>query len=611
MSTTFRNLKLAHNFSHSSIKQFPFISSPEKPIKIHNRQRSVAPLSTMNSPSRSTFSTPHNKPARTFFKSLQLYQSKTLETEEQQIVKRLNIWEQENLNFKRENYEMIYNSLKDLYKRTNNKEKLNELDTIEKIMKSTAVINQTFEKAPAAHGGALEKLLMEKKEEQRALLMNTIAKTNARFNFTLFNTQNNNLAVEINKAKEKEEGSNQVVYRKVINENGRKENAMRNDLMEMAQRINQKKEEKSIYLKQLNDLYIEKKKYDDDYNTKKNKLKTDVLNLQDHFDRSKKRLSHVKASKEEMFTNILKNASHGNSIEKKLLILRKERDSNNEVFEKRKNELSKKIKIINVEEDYLKYIYHSMVKEQRDYYYKILKNGYDVRYEGLVWVVRHLLEMNSVLEYHHFPKFLDHDQIKYLISLAQLFLNENLMTITLRCLKAKQQRIRAEEKTQQYNRLTDYCSKKKRKIKIYITNKKDSESTIKQRLLMTFSNLHNKYKEAFKFFDDKRIDDENLSKIINEIRTSLLTTGNYRNEEKENCLVKFFEENADNKDELEMILYLRDRIKEIKKEREKLKKDMMEEFKEREQNINRYKSAQQSLEYELRFSALFGCNFSS
>ena len=59
---------------------------------------------------------------------------------------------------------------------------------------------------------------------------------------------------------------------------------------------------------------------------------------------------------------------------------------------------------------------------------------------------------------------------------------------------------------------------------------------------MTFSNLHNKYKEAFKFFDDKRIDDENLSKIINEIRTSLLTTGNYRNEEKENCLVKFFEE---------------------------------------------------------------------
>ena len=44
MSTTFRNLKLAHNFSNSSIKQFPFISSPEKPIKIHNRQRSLIPL---------------------------------------------------------------------------------------------------------------------------------------------------------------------------------------------------------------------------------------------------------------------------------------------------------------------------------------------------------------------------------------------------------------------------------------------------------------------------------------------------------------------------------------------------------------------------------------
>ena len=175
------------------------------------------------------------------------------------------------------------------------------------------------------------------------------------------------------------------------------------------------------------------------------KLKIDFLNLQDHYDLSQKKLSKVKASREEVFNNILKNASHGNAIENKINSLKEELNNNNLLFEKSKTELIKRLNVLHEEEDYLKYTYFSMLREQREYYYKILKNGYDVRYEGLVWVVRHLLEMNSVLEYHHFPKFLDHDQINYLISLAQLFLEENIMTITLKSLKAKQQRIRAED----------------------------------------------------------------------------------------------------------------------------------------------------------------------
>lgn len=250
-----------------------------------------------------------------------------------------------------------------------------------------------------------------------------------------------------------------------------------------------------------------------------------------------------------------------------------------------------------------------MLKEHREYYYKILKNGYDVRYDGLVWVVRHLLEMNSILDYHHFPSFLDHDQINYLISFAQLFLDENIMLITLKSLKARQQRIRMEENHQRYNKLTDYCSSKKKETKFYITNKKNKKS-IENRLLLTFSNLHNKYQDAFKNITDKKLDDNNLTKIINEIKTSLLQTGSYQNIERQNCLIKFFEENANNKDELEMILILRDKIKEIKQQREKMKKAMFEKLEEKAKNQNRYTNPQQSLEYELAFSALFGCNFS-
>ena len=588
-------------FTKLSHSKLPYITNKTSP----NRQVNL----TINTSRSNKSLSPKTKTKRRILKT----SVSAIETEDQQIVKKLNLWEQDNLNYKKENYEMLYKSLTEIYKRENNQEKLAELQAIEKLLKSNSIINKTFEKvSKVQQGGALEKIYQEKQLEQRALLLNTISKTSARFNFSSFNTFNT-INKEDNKESVDNEEGNQVVYRKVINEHSRKENNMRNDLMEISRKVNMKKDEKNELLRKLDELYTMKKRYEEDFFQKKNKLKIDFLNLQDHYDLSQKKLSKVKASREEVFNNILKNASHGNAIENKINSLKEELNNNNLLFEKSKTELIKRLNVLHEEEDYLKYTYFSMLREQREYYYKILKNGYDVRYEGLVWVVRHLLEMNSVLEYHHFPKFLDHDQINYLISLAQLFLEENIMTITLKSLKAKQQRIRAEANANVYNKLTDFCNakdkNKTKKFKFYITNKK-TENTIKNRLLLTFSNLHDKYKEAFKFFDDKKIDEENISKIIREIRTSLLKTGNYSNKEKENGLVKFFEDNADNKEELEMILFLRDRIKEIQKEKESMRKDMLEQFKEREKDMNRYKNAQQSLEYELRCSALFGCNFS-
>ena len=130
-----------------------------------------------------------------------------------------------------------------------------------------------------------------------------------------------------------------------------------------------------------------------------------------------------------------------NNLEHKISELIEENKRKTEEFEKTKEEYNKKLQLINEEQGYLKFVYYSMVQNQRLYYFNILKSGYDVRYDGLVWCVKNLIEMNTNLEYFHFPKFLNNEQIDYLISQAKSYLMENLLTLTLRILKKKQKKV--------------------------------------------------------------------------------------------------------------------------------------------------------------------------
>jgi hypothetical protein len=71
------------------------------------------------------------------------------------------------------------------------------------------------------------------------------------------------------------------------------------------------------------------------------------------------------------------------------------------------------MKIINDELNYYKNINEELQKEHQIYYLDILKKGNDCRKDGLVWVVKNLLELQINLEYHHFPKYLSHEQINF------------------------------------------------------------------------------------------------------------------------------------------------------------------------------------------------------
>jgi hypothetical protein len=620
----------------------------------------LPPLTSPSRMSRQTKSTSHSVFSKTQTTPDLLRRMTHIPTVDETRVKQLSFWDQENLNYKQEQFDFLSSFLYSVYKKQNNISKLKEMDLLKKIMISSRNINQTFENITSGSNNskALNKVYEKTKQEQGAILLNSISKTSARFNFIFSSSKaqrqiHSDLQIDIgtldslskrpqaqsetefnSNGPQTEDNSSNNYYRKIIAEKTAQETMMREDLIKVHGMLKKKKEEKIDLRNKLSQIFKTKLKSDELFYEKQSQLKLKKSNILEEYE---KKRNHFKAKGEKalrdaMFSQKIKSAANEKDILFKISLAKKENEQNNLKYKEKQKELFDMLSLVIKEEEFLKCIYHAIVKEQREYYYRILKNGYDVRDEGLVWAVRHLIEMNSNLEYHHFPKFLDNDQIDYLISQARLFLDENFMTIALQTLKNKQIRSRQDDKMKQFDQMEQYFSKiasqskeennnskflsanaiQKYKSFLKIKRKEEQNEDIQTRLIFTFGALREKYKDAFKNCEDRQSDEHNLQKIIQDIRDSLMLTGDYvGGAGKENCLVKFFAENKDNQHELELILELRDKIKQTKNERERLKKEMIDDFKYKlKNNKNRYVNAKTSLRYDLIFSALFGCNFS-
>ena len=421
----------------------------------------------------------------------------------------------------------------------------------------------------------------------------------------------------LEKTKDLQRDTQNRYYRKLINDKAREESRMRDDLIKIANKISAKKEEKEKIKIKLELLYQKKNKTEEKYIEDRNNLKNQLLQIEELYNSSRKIFN--KKTKDYAFKNMSLKASNYNNIVNQIEELGKEHTKKMETFERIKDKYYMKLNLINEEQGYLKFVYFSMIREQRTYYLRILSNGYDVRYEGLVWCIKHLLEMGTNLEYYHFPKFLDHEQIDYLISQAKSYLLESLLSLTLHILKKKQKERREEEKQKEYKKLKDYAKerynmKKTEKLKVKkkedIVIKKD-KNNIKQRVLKSYNELFNKYKDAFKFSETTTLnDEEQAKKIFIEIRDSIISKGNYVNNDKQNLILKFLEENPKNKIQLKAIFDLRDKIKQVQNERNEEKRKMIEKMKEKEQSYDRYANTKLSVEFDLVFSALFGSNIS-
>ena len=557
-----------------------------------------------------------------------------LKTEEKDV-RNLTYWEQENLKYKAENYNMLFSALKKLYTKENSLSKLKELENITSLMESAKNTNKELKKIPLLKNNTLEKFYLKNKQDEGTILMNSLAKTKARFRYSIFEKKTKNDLTSFNidietidamkdenleKTKDIQKDSQNKYYRKLINDKSRQESIMREDLIKIANTINEKKEEKDKIKYELDKIYEKKHKIEEECFNKRNNLKHQILELDDLLSNSQKffKKAGKKIDKQTLFKNISSKASMYNNLEYEIKELTKESQKQLKEIEIIKNKYNHKLKLINEEQGYLKFVYFSMLHEQRSYYLNILKNGYDVRYEGLVWCVRHLLEMDTNLEYFHFPKFLDHEQIDYLISQGKSYLMESFLTLILHVLKQKQKEIREEEKQIEYKKLKNYAKEREEiKKKQKEQKKKEPPKTIinrndiKERVLKSYNELYHKYKDAFKFSETTTLnEEEQAKKIFVEIRDSIISKGVYSNKDKENLILKFFEQNPLNKIQLKLIFELREQIKKIQEERYEEKKRMYQKMKERESNLDRYANTKLSVEVDLVFSALFGSNFS-
>ena len=83
-------------------------------------------------------------------------------------------------------------------------------------------------------------------------------------------------------------------------------------------------------------------------------------------------------------------------------------------------EIRSKLESVTAQKTKLKKEFSILLIDEKNYYLNLLKNGDQPRKEGLVWIVKRLIELGIQPELSFFPKFIDNEQIQYITSIAEL-----------------------------------------------------------------------------------------------------------------------------------------------------------------------------------------------
>ena len=397
---------------------------------------------------------------------------KTIDNDYSYLMKKLDNWDKDHCIKNNKDFFSLYDTLSSYYKKNNLYEEENNLNFADNIVRQKInynkykenKTNKDFENEPK-NDNANKKIKSNEEsnmnEQNKGAFLNSLIRNN-------LNKDTPKNKIDLNN--------------KMMKERLDYENQLHNELIFVNNMLYNRKFVKKEKNKELNKVFIQLDKLRQEYEQKKNKclkkfyslleqanLEYNNLvyekhneakklqenkNLSDHL----KKLEKLKAK--QMIASELKDLEfmHQNKIssidsEKKKEIdeIKKEYNIQFEEIEKRKKLLETEIKIINNELNYYRNINEELQKEFRLYYLDILKKGNDCRKDGLVWVVKNLLELKINLEYHHFPKYLSHEQINYLKSLARLILEENELKIILKVLKKKQKDNRDNENIEYMN----------------------------------------------------------------------------------------------------------------------------------------------------------------
>ena len=544
-------------------------------------------------------------------------------TGEMEVLKLKN-WDIENLIHIKTESDLLYSSLNDFYKKNKNYDKLEQLNSYQKIIDTSNVDMKNIlkSKSKISKNKILDNLIKKNHEEQGTILLNSIAKTKNKFNLTsMENKKQNNLAQNFGfesqtlNSVSNNNNLNSQFYRRVIKEKVGQENFSRQELMQITLKYMDKKNERIEKESLLSQIFIDINNLTNKFNEEKNKIKIEILNNQEFIEKMKR---EGKISKEESMLLTRQKAIERVNLERKI----KEKYKNYLIEYKKKedekNKMKKKIDLLKEEENYLKLVKLSILSNQKEYYLDILKKGYDVRKEGLVWCVKHLLELQTDLEYYHFPKFLNHQECDYLIEQGNILLEIMQLKIIIKVMKEKNEKSNIDKKFEYFNKMAIVAKNTKHHRKSLLQEeienlKKEKNNITKtdKHLNKIFNKVLMKHKETFKFLNDKKLEDLKIENITKDLKETLLEkAGNFgENFEELNSVLNMIESDIKTKNYLENIITLRSRLDFLQKKSNQIKENQLKLFKTRIDNnkrINKIMTAETSLQNDLVFSALFG-----
>ena len=547
------------------------------------------------------------------------------EKHEQFDVLKLNTWDKDNLSQFYGNPNTIYANLLTYYKLRKEKKKITELENLKRIIDNNDnFVDNLLKNSSNTNNKIIQDYIDKKNLEQGSILHNIITKTQHRFkNDILFGKDkkislNFGINLDTINALKSEKDIGSTYYTKIIREKDKQEIAKRQELIDLSIKIFNKKQEKEIREKNLGKNFEEINSIIKKYNLEMFKISDAIEAKRELYDKIRgteidEKDDNARMIKLDQLSAIQANKS---SEEKKLAGIKKELSIVIKKMEKVKTKLNDELLICKNELLFLKIAQITLIKEQRNYYLDLLHKGYDIRNEGLVWIVRRLLEIQTKLEYHHFPKYLYNDQINYIIELANLNLEEAQLKIVLNVLEKKQQKLQTQIHETVMNRILILSNQRHRRqsgVAIETLEKAKklmNEYKKEKNISNNINEIYKKYESAFKYNTEKQIEDNKEERMLMELKMVLLERGGGNCTEGYDELskvIEFMNKDQDKKDYFEFILRLKLRMRFLAQKKEMIRKKEMAEFKERMDNDNnRFKSAEVSLKYDLVWGALFG-----
>ena len=514
------------------------------------------------------------------------------------ILKYLEKWDKEHCyqNKDKGSISLLYKNLINYYKNNNliNEEK--NLNTIDNMLKIKPGFLQFLYNGYFNQNKLLKDLIMRTPSNNNKNKVNNDNKNekeNKNNTIHLYNNsnkikkKNEDVFIKLLNKKKEDKKNNDFYPNKIFKEKRKYEKELHQKLLFINNLLFNKKFMKEEKKKLLDLIYEEKNKLIVSYNEKFNKDIKQYWLRYDEYDYSyKKRIEilnpNININEEQLnkrkslynqtnfFSSHIKNIeslknNKISSLNTEMII--KQKQLKNEYIEKFKNYNKEKdilendIKIINNELGYYKHVNDELLREYKTYYMDILKKGEDIRRDGLLWVVKNLIELKINLEYQHFPKYLTHEQIDYLKNLAIIILEENELKIIISILKKRQSNEIINDNIQRMN-LVDSLMKDKDNNTNSSFNKKEGNELIKR-----FYKIYKNNQKALKFNLDKNEEDIKIKNILIQIKKGLYSIGdnlspkktNFINDNKISILNAFMGKTKD-KDLFNLILSIRNRL---------------------------------------------------